>query len=117
MRTGTKRLRQLAPALVLLVLLFPEPVTAQDPPKLEIVPYITHSAPITAVAYSHDGTHLLSGSVDATLKLWEAATGRLIRTFEGHSDTISSVAFSPDGARLLSGSIADRAPKLWDAAT
>ncbi len=53
---------------------------------------------------------------DKTIKLWDAATGALLRTFEGHSGWVTSVAFSPDGARVLSGS-ADKTIKLWDAAT
>ena len=57
---------------------------------------------------------------DKTLKLWDAATGELLRTFEGgrrrHALGVSSVAFSPDGARVLSGS-SDNTLKLWDAAT
>ena len=56
------------------------------------------------------------GQPDNSVKLWEAATGRLLRTFEGHSQAVTSVAFSPDGAYLLSGS-ADKTFKLWDAAT
>ena len=59
---------------------------------------------------------MLSGSGDKTLKLWDAATGALLRTFEGHSDVVNSVAFSPDGTRVLSGS-EDKTLKLWDAAT
>ena len=49
------------------------------------------------------------------MKLWDAATGALLRTFEGHSDWVNSVAFSPDGSRVLSGSY--KTIKLWDAAT
>ena len=59
---------------------------------------------------------MLSGSGDKTLKLWDAASGRLIRTFEGHSGGVVSVAFSPDGTRVLSGSW-DKTLKLWDAAS
>ena len=56
-----------------------------------------------SVAFSADGARVLSGSQDKTLKLWDAASGQLIRTFEGHPAGYS-VAFSADGARVLSGS-------------
>ena len=39
------------------------------------------------MAFSPDGARVLSGSDDKTIKLWDAATGALIRTFEGHSIT------------------------------
>ena len=58
----------------------------------------------------------LSGSCDTSIKLWEVATGRLLRTFVGHAQAITAVAFSPDGRRLLSSS-RDSALKLWDAAS
>jgi hypothetical protein len=45
--------------------------------------------------------------------LWDAATGGLIRTFEGHSLWVNSVVFAPDGGRLLSGG-GDETIKLWD---
>jgi WD40 repeat protein len=86
---------------------------AQERRKVEIVPNIPHSLGIKSAAFSPDGTRLLSGSQDKTVKLWDAATGRLLRTFEGHSDAVASVAFSPDGARVLSGSH-DQTLKLWD---
>jgi len=71
---------------------------------------------VYSVAFSPDGTRLLSSSWDKTMQLWDAATGAMLRTFEGHSGLATSVAFSPDGTRLLSGSY-DRTMQLWDAAT
>jgi hypothetical protein len=58
----------------------------------------------------------VSASEDNSLKLWDAATGRLLRTLQGHSKSVTSVAFSPDGRYLVSGS-EDNSLKLWDVAT
>src|SRR5205814_1730104 len=57
---------------------------------------------------------LASASFDATVKLWEAATGKPLRTLAGHDKRVWSVAFSPDGTSILSGSH-DATAKLWDA--
>jgi WD40 repeat protein len=93
-----------APALFVPLLLFAEGARAQDAPKIEIVPSIRHSRMITSVAFSPDGTYALSGGWDNTLRLWEVATARVLRTSYGHASPIWSVAFSPDGASVLSAS-------------
>ena len=48
------------------------------------------------------------------MRLWDAATGRLLRTLEGHSDEVRALVYSPDGRTLAScgGEL-----KLWDPAT
>ncbi|MCP4996626.1 MAG: WD40 repeat domain-containing protein, partial [Gammaproteobacteria bacterium] len=71
---------------------------------------------VTAVAFSPDGKTLLSGAGDNTLRLWDAATGRPLRTLQGHTDWVHAVAFSPDGKTLLSGA-RDKTLRLWDAAS
>src|SRR5262249_28309297 len=65
--------------------------------------------PIEFVDFSPDGGRIFSKSQPGTLKVWDAATGRLLSTIGEHS---SSAALSPDGTRLLSGSL--RTVKLWD---
>jgi hypothetical protein len=54
--------------------------------------------------------------MDKTLKLWEVATVRKVRSFAGHTEGVLSVAFSPDGRYALSGSN-DKTLKLWEVAT
>jgi WD40 repeat protein len=66
--------------------------------------------------FSPDGKHLAFPSEDATLKVWDAATGQHIFTCQGHRDRVLTVAFSPDGKHLASGGN-DQMVKLWDAAT
>jgi WD40 repeat protein len=52
------------------------------------------------VAFSPDGTQVVSGSHDKTVRLWDAVTGAALQTLEGHSGSVSSVTFSPDGKLL-----------------
>ena len=39
-----------------------------------------HSSAVNCVAYSPDGKHIVSGSWDSTVKVWNAATGKEVRT-------------------------------------
>ncbi|KAG8987933.1 hypothetical protein FRB94_001337 [Tulasnella sp. JGI-2019a] len=62
-----------------------------------------------------DGTTIVSGSYDKTLRLWDAKTGEAIgEAMKGHTDWVNCVAISPDGTTIVSGSD-DRTLQLWDA--
>ncbi len=69
-----------------------------------------------ALAVSPDGKWVASGGHDFMLRLWETASGKEIRQFEGHTGSVLGVAFSPDGKLLASASL-DKTVRLWDMAT
>jgi tetratricopeptide (TPR) repeat protein len=71
----------------------------------------------SVVAFSPDGTRLLSASInDPTARIWDASTGKPLGEPLEHENRILSGAFSPDGTRVLTGS-EDNTARLWDAAT
>ncbi|KAG1899840.1 uncharacterized protein F5891DRAFT_380520 [Suillus fuscotomentosus] len=58
---------------------------------------------VLSVSFSPDGTRIATGSVDKTVRLWDAATGQPIgEPLRGHTGAVSSVLFSPDGTRIAS---------------
>ncbi|KAI0363168.1 hypothetical protein BV20DRAFT_187783 [Pilatotrama ljubarskyi] len=75
-----------------------------------------HTEAVNSLAYSPSGEHIVSGSEDCTIKLWDARLGALLNSFEGHTQRVRSVVFSPSGKAILSGS-QDGTVKLWDSTT
>jgi hypothetical protein len=75
------------------------------------VTFVGHTAPITCIAICIDG-RIVSGSVDETLKIWNAHTGKCDITLKGHTDTITCVMVHFDG-RIISGSL-DNTLRIWD---
>ena len=72
-------------------------------------------AGLSALALSPDGRLLASGSgfEDPTIRIWEAATGRLLVRLDGHTGFVCKLAFSKDGRRLISAST-DQTIRFWD---
>ncbi|MCS7044982.1 MAG: WD40 repeat domain-containing protein, partial [Gemmataceae bacterium] len=82
--------------------------------------------PVYTVSFSSDGKQLLSASFDKTLKLWDVASGNLVREFrayhekefpQGHQEEVYTAAISPDGKFIASGSGGlERVVKIWNIA-
>jgi len=61
-----------------------------------------HKGAVQAVRFSRDGSMLVSGSRDNSVKVWDVATGTAVKTFRGHYSGVSDVAFDHDGRRVVS---------------
>jgi len=72
-----------------------------------------HMKSVYCLTFSSDGTSLVSGSDDKTVKLWDTQTGGVIKTFSGHTHAIFSVSISVDHTIIASGSD-DHVIRLWD---
>ena len=69
---------------------------------------------VYAAAYSDSGRAAWRpASFDGTVRVWAAASGRLLRTLHGHTGPISDLSFSEDGGQLVTAS-GDGSAKLWD---
>ncbi len=73
-----------------------------------------HTAGVYGLAFSPDGTLLVSGALDNTVRLWEVRSGRELRVLRGHTGGVWTVAFAPDGKTVASGST-DGTVRLWNA--
>ncbi|XP_068081226.1 protein qui-1 [Anabrus simplex] len=71
-----------------------------------------HTAPVTCVDISRDGTMGVTGSVDSLVNVWQLNSHELYSTLEGHSASVTCVAFSPNGLFAVSGS-EDKTARVW----
>ena len=61
-----------------------------------------HTDWIWAVAVTPDGQHIVSGSSDRTVRVWDLASGRLEHTLEGHTHRVVAVTVTPDSQHIIS---------------
>jgi acetyl esterase/lipase len=69
------------------------------------------------VAFSPDGSTLAVAPESQSIKLWDVASGELLRTFAEQPDDVTfSIALSPDSALLAAG-VHGGMVRLWDVAS
>jgi len=72
--------------------------------KPELILQTGHTRSANAVAFGPGNRWLVSGGKDNVIKIWDLATGNVLRTLHGHTSNVNALAVSPDGKLLASGS-------------
>src|SRR5688572_13227907 len=83
---------------------------------LETIIQKGHDQAVLAVEVTPDSNYVATGSRDKTMKLWELATGREVRTFLGHTGTVNNIRFSVKGNYAITSS-GDGTAKIWEVIT
>jgi WD40 repeat protein len=75
-----------------------------------------HSDTVLGIDFSPDGTYLASCAADKFIKVFEVASGKFVRSFEGHTHHVLGVRWRADG-KVLASCGADNVVKVWDFVT
>lgn len=87
--------------------------------KKKLKEYSGMTFQVRCMDLSEDGTRLVAGGRDRTVRIWDTETAELLTTLEGHDGPVNSVAmlsedrFNPLGGYVVSGSD-DATVRYWD---
>jgi ribosome assembly protein SQT1 len=73
-----------------------------------------HTDTVIAAKFSHDGKYLATAAMDATINIWDPATGNQLHTFDGPGDSIDCFVWHQRGPVLFAGG-GDGTGWLWNA--
>jgi WD40 repeat protein len=125
---GTAKIWDISPALDTGI---PAARDSDDATDQALLTVCGHRNIVIDVAFSPDGSHLITAGSDGVAKVWDISaalraasrgddtcvtTDQALLTLAGHSGDVTSVSVSPDGTRLGTSS-EDGTAKVWDATT
>jgi WD40 repeat protein len=79
------------------------------------VSLVGHTARITSLSFSADGSRVVTASADHDGRIWDARTGANLRVLRGHFAIVSGARFSPDGRWIVTAGPGTAG--LWNSAT
>ena len=91
---------------------FKKLVEGTAPPAIQFREFAGHTDAVQTVGFSPDGQLLVSAGQDNTIRVWDFASGQMLKTFRGHGARIQAALFLADGKRILSVSH-DRSIREW----
>ena len=91
-------------------------VQTLDPDTGDATVLGTHEGPVTCCRFTPDGSILVSGSNDSTLRVFRIATGQPGGTFRGHQSPVTCLVVLPNGRLAVSGG-QDRTLIVWEIET
>jgi WD40 repeat protein len=74
-----------------------------------------HTGVVRSLAFSPDGSKLVTASYDNTAKIWDVATGLEIRSLNEHASSVNAASFAANGNVVTGGE--DGTIRVWDVAT
>jgi hypothetical protein len=97
-----------------------ESINAKLPPEyrvgeiaIELHRLDTGAGPVYGVSLAADGSRVVAGGADKSVRLWDPVSGKVLRRFLGNEGVVWTVALSPDGRHVLSGGF-DKSLRLFD---
>jgi WD40 repeat protein len=74
-----------------------------DAPLLRVVRQVGHADKMFGVRFSRDGKFVATGAGDRSIKIWDAASGRLLFSDDRYDDQVTAIDLAPDRAAALAG--------------